>query len=290
MSSRASYVLWSDEIRQRVSKIVATAPKDTRIEIKAPRRTLDQNAKLHAMIGDIAKQHEHAGRKLTTREWKLLFLHALKGELKMLPSIAGDTFVPIGHSTADLSIAECAELIEFLYAKGAEWNIKWSEPELWHRGEPEAAGTERGRHPLDAADALSREKLPDGVRRISADEAIELLPEGDTVHNQSADGSISFGADWSKESAIKVIRTARDIFLATSGFVFLIQHPIGVIEANGRKSIFEADMNKVREFQLRAAGAPHAAPEAQAVAVTPPKPGPAASFLPAGPGKRGSAR
>ena len=39
--------------------------------------------------------------------------------------------------------------------------------------------------------------------------------------------------------------------------------------------------------QLRDVGAPHAAPEAQAVAVTPPKPGPAASFLPAGPGKRG---
>ena len=39
--------------------------------------------------------------------------------------------------------------------------------------------------------------------------------------------------------------------------------------------------------ELRDVGAPHAAPEAQAVAVTPPKPGPAASFLPAGPGKRG---
>ena len=44
------------------------------------------------------------------------------------------------------------------------------------------------------------------------------------------------------------------------------------------------------DTELRDVGAPHAAPEAQAVAVTPPKPGPAASFLPAGPGKRGSAR
>ena len=38
--------------------------------LKEPTRSLDQNAKLHAMCGDIAKQMPWMGRKLGTDDWK----------------------------------------------------------------------------------------------------------------------------------------------------------------------------------------------------------------------------
>lgn len=43
---------------------------------KEPTRSLDQNAKLHAMCGDIAKQMPWMGRKLSTDDWKRLLVDA----------------------------------------------------------------------------------------------------------------------------------------------------------------------------------------------------------------------
>ena len=117
-------------MRKKVADLVLAAEKETRVTLQEPKRTLDQNAKLHAMATDISKQHEHAGRLLTVREWKILFLHYLNQEVQFLPSIDKTTFVPIGRSTADLGVKECSDLIEAMYAKGAEWGIVWREPEL----------------------------------------------------------------------------------------------------------------------------------------------------------------
>lgn len=134
----ALFVLWNDDMRRRAHEAIDEAPKETRVEIKGPRRTLDQNAKMHAMIGDIAKQHQHAGRTLSVKQWKVLLMVALGLEqVEWIPSLDDDGDpVPVGTSTGELSIAQCSDMIELLYAKGATWGVIWTEPERWRHAPP----------------------------------------------------------------------------------------------------------------------------------------------------------
>ena len=136
--SRALLVLYDDKIRDKAADWVRRLPKDTRVTFQAPRRTLDQNAKMHAMIADIARQHEHAGELRSVKQWKWLFMHLLGAEsVEWLPSLTDDgDLVPVGTSTREMSVAECSEMIELLYAKGAEWGVVWTEPERWRHAPP----------------------------------------------------------------------------------------------------------------------------------------------------------
>ena len=128
--SRTLFVLFNDEIRARVCKFVMGAPKDTRITFQEPKRTLDQNARMWAMLTDISEQKEHAGRKYDTDEWKCLFLHALEQEIKFFPSLDYKTFVPIGQRSSGLSIAEMADMITLMDQWGAENGVEFQEPKV----------------------------------------------------------------------------------------------------------------------------------------------------------------
>ena len=119
------FVLISERVRANAIEAIRTAKDGSRVEILGPRRTLDQNAKLHAMIGDMARQHKHFGRTLSVKAWKVLFLVALRLEtIEWIPSLDDESeMVPVGTSTRELLVSECADLIELLYARGAEWGI-----------------------------------------------------------------------------------------------------------------------------------------------------------------------
>jgi hypothetical protein len=84
---------------------------------------------------------------------------------------------------------------------------------------------------------------------ISAEDAISLLADGETVHNFSA-GPAMIGADWPRDDAIEAIKTATMILLATvSTFARGLKHPIFIEQPNGRRSCFAADMEKVAAFE-----------------------------------------
>jgi hypothetical protein len=123
------FVLWSDEMRRRAVEVIARAAPESRVTIQGPKRTLPQNAKMHAMLQDIAEQRKLGGQFREVRAWKAAFMLALGHEIEMIPTIDEDGFFPLGMSTTDLSVDECSEMIELLYAKGAEWGIKWGGPE-----------------------------------------------------------------------------------------------------------------------------------------------------------------
>lgn len=75
------------------------------------------------MLTDVSTQIEHAGRRYSPDEWKVLFMHALGQEVKFLPGLDGKTFVPMGYRSSDLSVAEMTDLIEFMFAWGAEHGV-----------------------------------------------------------------------------------------------------------------------------------------------------------------------
>lgn len=139
MSGRAQLILTGREVRDRAHHWINIAPAGTRLEFKAPQRSLDQNSRMWAMLTDICTQHTFNGRKYTTHEAKVVFLHACGVELQILPSLDGKTFVPYGQSSSDLSVAEMSDLIDFMQAWGAENRIAWSEPKLKDHQPEEAA-------------------------------------------------------------------------------------------------------------------------------------------------------
>lgn len=126
--SRALIVLKHSSDREKVAKWAMTAPWGTRIEWKAPSRSIPQNKRLWAMLGDISAQKAHAGRKYSPETWKHLFMHALGREVQFVPALDGQTFIPIGQSSSDLSKVEMTDLIEFMFEWGARNDVKWSDP------------------------------------------------------------------------------------------------------------------------------------------------------------------
>jgi hypothetical protein len=121
-------VLTGKASRDQAMRWLTIAPEGTRIEFKKPRRSLPQNDRLWAMLTDIAQQKEHMGRHYTTDQWKVLMMHACGREVQFLPALDGSTFVPWGQSSSDLSKEEMTELIDFMFAWGAENGVVWSDP------------------------------------------------------------------------------------------------------------------------------------------------------------------
>lgn len=109
--------------REKAARWAMAAPVGTRIEFKRPKRTLPQNDRMWAMLTDIAAQKEHAGRKYSPDQWKVLFMHACGREVQFIPALDNSTFIPWGQSSSDLSKEEMTALIDFMFAWGAENSV-----------------------------------------------------------------------------------------------------------------------------------------------------------------------
>jgi hypothetical protein len=92
------------------------------VEAKRETRSLEQNARLWALLTDVSKQVDWYGHKLTPEEWKDVFTAALKKE-KVVPGINGG-FVVLGQSTSKMSIAEMVELQTLIEAFGADKDVR----------------------------------------------------------------------------------------------------------------------------------------------------------------------
>jgi len=121
--------LRSAKQRELAMRIVQRAPADTRVEFKGIKRTLPQNDKLWACLTDVATQAEWHGMKLRPQDWKDIFTAGLKRELRVVPSLAGDSFVILGQHTSDMSIEEMGDLITLITAWGEDHGVKFHDGE-----------------------------------------------------------------------------------------------------------------------------------------------------------------
>jgi hypothetical protein len=126
--SRAVISIASKADRDRAARWATEAPAGTRIEFKERKRSIPQNDRMWAMLTDVATQLPWHGIKLSPDDWKLIFLDALKRELRMVPNIDGSGFVNLGRSSSDLSKAEMADLIELISAFGANHGVVFHDP------------------------------------------------------------------------------------------------------------------------------------------------------------------
>jgi hypothetical protein len=127
--SRALIILDTPADRMRATTLIHRAPTGTRVEFKAAKRSLDQNSRMWAMLTDVATQLVWHGQKLRADDWKLMFMDALKRELRVVPNIDGNGFVNLGRSSSDLSKAEMSDLQELIAAFGARHGVVFHEQE-----------------------------------------------------------------------------------------------------------------------------------------------------------------
>lgn len=100
------------------------------VRVGPPDRLLVQNARFHAMCGDVAKQAKYMERTLKLAQWKVLFIsaHAIETGLgaDVVPGLCGE-FVNIRESSAGMSITRMASLIEYVAAWGAQNGVAFKE-------------------------------------------------------------------------------------------------------------------------------------------------------------------
>lgn len=124
--------LSSDISRAAAKRAIDEAPDTYVAEIKERTRTSDQNAALHAMLSDIAKQKEWAGKKRTLDDWKAIMVSAHRVALQqageVVPGIEGE-FVQLRKSTAAMGVRELASLIDYVSAWCAANDVRLSAPE-----------------------------------------------------------------------------------------------------------------------------------------------------------------
>lgn len=130
---RALIVVRSEFDKTRAAAWCMKAPMGTRVEFKATKRTIPQNDLLWALLTEVAAQKEHHGRRYSTENWKVIFMHAVGREMQFIPALDGEGFIPLGHSSRDLSIEEMSELIDLIYSWGAQNGVQFHGP---HEAEP----------------------------------------------------------------------------------------------------------------------------------------------------------
>lgn len=105
---------------------IDTAPDGYVMRLSEPTRTIEQSAKMWAVLEDVARA-EPLGRKHTPDEWKAIFMQACGWESAFLPGLSGG-FFPIGFRSSRLTVRQMADLLTYILAFCAEQGIPLSEP------------------------------------------------------------------------------------------------------------------------------------------------------------------
>lgn len=120
--------------RQQAHQMVDRAPAGSIVSFEPPRRSVPQNARLHAMITDVSRQVEWppgSGTKRNVEAWKDVFTAALRSAnngLDVVPGLNGG-FVLLGMHTSRMSKAEVNELMAMIEAWCAENGVILRDPD-----------------------------------------------------------------------------------------------------------------------------------------------------------------
>lgn len=106
--------------RANAIRAIEQAPDGHVVTLAEPTRSLEQNAKFHALCADIARSGiTWAGKRRTAAQWKVLLVSghatATKEGSEIVPGIEGE-FVNIRESTAAMSRSRGSSLIEYTLA------------------------------------------------------------------------------------------------------------------------------------------------------------------------------
>ena len=118
--------LVSDRTRKLAADLAWKAPYGSTANYRPPTRTSEQNAKLWAMLSDLARAKPE-GRDYPTDVWKALAMAMCGHKVRFEPALDGNGVVPIGFRSSRLTKEEMSDLIEAIYAYGTEHGVQWSD-------------------------------------------------------------------------------------------------------------------------------------------------------------------
>lgn len=126
---------WNGVVEHCIDELRKTAAvRSLMVVFKPVARSLDQNAKIHPMLRDIARQVKvrvlDEDVLVGESEWKAIATAAFEEETRFA-EYRGRIFA-LGTRTSEYSRQRCSEFIEFLYSLGSQEGVRWSETSLSH--------------------------------------------------------------------------------------------------------------------------------------------------------------
>lgn len=123
MAEGLTFILSDDWQRKRVAGMAWKAPPNCVVTFKQPARTIPQNAKLWAMLGELARAKPQ-GRSHPPHVWKALVMDMAGCKPIWEPSLDGNGVVCVGYKSSRLSKAEMSDVIEAMRAYAAEHGVE----------------------------------------------------------------------------------------------------------------------------------------------------------------------
>ena len=127
--TRAVVQIKADSDRSQIVTWARNVPVGTTVEFRAPRRSNDQNALMWSLLAQVSKHVVWYGQKLSSEDWKDVLTASLR-HARVVPGIDAGSFVPLGMRTSQMTKQELADLIEIIYAFGAEQSVRFRELEV----------------------------------------------------------------------------------------------------------------------------------------------------------------
>lgn len=113
--------------QQLAHKLVDAAPIDAVLNIREATRNKDQNARMWAMLSDVARSKPE-GRMWPPETWKAAFMHSLGHQCRFAEGLDGSGPFPIGFRTSRLTVRQMADLITVIAEYGDRHGVRWTEP------------------------------------------------------------------------------------------------------------------------------------------------------------------
>lgn len=132
-----TYILRHERDRSHAIAAVSAAKIGMQVRISKPLRTPEQNARLHAMLTDVAKQlvwppHPRNGDFHDIEWWKrrctLGWMKETGQQVEVIVDLDGETFGLLLPHTSDLDTEQCASLTEWITMLGATNGVVFTDP------------------------------------------------------------------------------------------------------------------------------------------------------------------
>lgn len=125
--SKQTFILVSPRVRSNALDAIKSAPDRYMVTIAEPKRSLSQNARLWAMMSDIANAQPE-GRQWTPEVWKVGLMALAGHQMRFHEALDGSgAFFPAGYRSSHLSVREMADLITIASEYGDRHGVEWSE-------------------------------------------------------------------------------------------------------------------------------------------------------------------
>jgi hypothetical protein len=112
--------------REYAKRLVDAAPDYAMVTVKAGDRSLDQNAKMWAMLTEVSRAKPE-GRNWTPETWKCAFMHSLGHQIQFADGLDNSGPFPLGFKTSKLTKPQMADLITVIQEYGDRHGVDWSD-------------------------------------------------------------------------------------------------------------------------------------------------------------------